>query len=48
MKLVGIRSGRRVEVAVQLGDRVTPVAEVGEFYADLDSSLEQARKVTDG
>lgn len=48
MKLVGIRTGRRVDVAVQLGDRVTPIAEVGEFYADLESSLEQARKVTDG
>jgi len=48
VKLVGIRTGRRVDVAVQLGDRVTPIAEVGDFYADLDASLEQAGKVTDG
>ena len=48
MKLIGIRTGRRVEVAVQIGDRVTPIAEVGDFYADLDASLEQAGKVTDG
>jgi len=48
VKLVGIRTGRTVEVAVQLGDRVTPVAEVGEFYADLDRWLEMAGKVTDG
>jgi 2-keto-4-pentenoate hydratase/2-oxohepta-3-ene-1,7-dioic acid hydratase in catechol pathway len=37
-----------VSVAVQLGDRVTPVAEVGEFYADLPHWLDVARKVTDG
>lgn len=48
MKLVGIRVGRRVGVAVQIGDRVTPVSEVGEFYADLAASLEQAREVTSG
>jgi 2-keto-4-pentenoate hydratase/2-oxohepta-3-ene-1,7-dioic acid hydratase in catechol pathway len=48
VKLVGIRTGRTVEVAVQLGDRVTPVAEVGEFYADLDRWLEVAGKVTEG
>ena len=48
MKLVGIRTGRTVEVAVQLGDRVTPVAEVGEFYADLPRWLDTAGKVTEG
>jgi 2-keto-4-pentenoate hydratase/2-oxohepta-3-ene-1,7-dioic acid hydratase in catechol pathway len=48
VKLVGLRTGRRVDVAVQLGDRVTPVAEVGEFYADLPHHLAVAREVTDG
>jgi 2-keto-4-pentenoate hydratase/2-oxohepta-3-ene-1,7-dioic acid hydratase in catechol pathway len=48
VKLVGIRTGRTVEVAVQLGERVTPVAEVGQFYADLPHWLDVARKVTDG
>ena len=43
MKLVGIRRGRQVEVAVQLGDRVTPIAEVGDFYAELDHWLPRAR-----
>ena len=48
MKLVGVRTGRTVEVAVQVGDRITPVAEVGEFYADLPHWLDVARKVTVG
>jgi 2,4-diketo-3-deoxy-L-fuconate hydrolase len=48
VKLVGIRTGRQVEVAVQIGDRVTPIAEVSEFYADLDASLALARKVPTG
>jgi 2-keto-4-pentenoate hydratase/2-oxohepta-3-ene-1,7-dioic acid hydratase in catechol pathway len=48
VKLVGIRTGRRVEVAVQIDDRVTPIAEVSDFYADLEASLEVARKVTAG
>lgn len=48
MKLVGVRSGRRVDVAVQVGDRVTPVAEVGEFYADLDGWLPKARLIETG
>lgn len=48
MKLVGIRTGRRVEVAVALGDRVTPLAEVSDFYADLEASLELARTTTTG
>ena len=48
MKLVGIRSGRKVEVAVVLGDRVTSLAEVGEFYADLPHWLAQARKTDTG
>jgi 2-keto-4-pentenoate hydratase/2-oxohepta-3-ene-1,7-dioic acid hydratase in catechol pathway len=48
VKLVGIRTGRRVEVAVQIDDRVTPIAEVSDFYADLEASLELARKVTTG
>ena len=33
MRLVGIRTGRRVDVAVQVGDRVTAVAEVTDFDA---------------
>jgi len=48
VKLVGIRSGRKVEVAVVLGDRVTSLAEVGEFYADLPHWLAQARKTDTG
>jgi 2-keto-4-pentenoate hydratase/2-oxohepta-3-ene-1,7-dioic acid hydratase in catechol pathway len=48
MRLVGIRRGRTIEVAVQVGDRVTPVAEVGDFYADLPHWLDVAGKVTDG
>jgi 2,4-didehydro-3-deoxy-L-rhamnonate hydrolase len=46
--LVGIRTGRRVDVAVQLGDRVTPLAEVTDFYADLDTWLATARTVAAG
>ncbi|GHF53518.1 2-keto-4-pentenoate hydratase/2-oxohepta-3-ene-1,7-dioic acid hydratase in catechol pathway [Amycolatopsis bartoniae] len=48
MKLVGIRRGRAVEVAVHLGDRVTPVAEATEFYADLGRWLPVAREVREG
>ncbi|MEU6410417.1 fumarylacetoacetate hydrolase family protein [Microbispora sp. NPDC046933] len=48
MKLVGIRDGRRVDVAVQIGDRVTPIAEVGDFYAGLDHWLPQARRTDTG
>ncbi|WP_310742043.1 fumarylacetoacetate hydrolase family protein [Microbispora sp. H13382] len=48
MKLVGIRDGRRVDVAVQIGDRVTPIAEVGDFYADLGRWLPQARRTDTG
>jgi 2-keto-4-pentenoate hydratase/2-oxohepta-3-ene-1,7-dioic acid hydratase in catechol pathway len=48
VRLVGIRSGRRVDVAVQLGDRVTPVAEVTDFYADLEHWLAVAGKVSAG
>ena len=48
MKLVGIRTGRTVEVAVQVGDRARPVAEVGEFYADLDRWLSVAGTVAAG
>jgi len=48
VRLVGLRTGRRVDVGVQLGDRVTPVAEVGEFWADLPHWLGVAGKVTDG
>lgn len=48
MRLVGIREGRRVDVAVQIGDRVTPIAEVGDFYADLDHWLPEARRTDTG
>ncbi|MEN3539590.1 fumarylacetoacetate hydrolase family protein [Microbispora sp. ZYX-F-249] len=48
MKLVGIRDGRRVDVAVRIGDRVTPIAEVGDFYADLGRWLPQARRTDVG
>jgi 2,4-didehydro-3-deoxy-L-rhamnonate hydrolase len=48
MRVVGIREGRTISVAVQVGERVTPVAEVGDFYADLPHWLGVAGKVTDG
>jgi 2-keto-4-pentenoate hydratase/2-oxohepta-3-ene-1,7-dioic acid hydratase in catechol pathway len=48
VELVGIREARTVTVAVQVGERATPVAEVGEFYADLPHWLDVAGKVTDG
>ncbi|MBB3731709.1 fumarylacetoacetate hydrolase family protein [Nonomuraea dietziae] len=48
MKLVGIRTGRRVDVAVQIGDAVTVIAEVGHFYADLERWLAVARQATAG
>jgi 2,4-didehydro-3-deoxy-L-rhamnonate hydrolase len=48
VRLVGISTGRRVDVAVQREDRVTPVAEVGDFYADLDTWLPTARAVAGG
>jgi 2,4-diketo-3-deoxy-L-fuconate hydrolase len=48
VRLVGIRTGRRVDVAVQLGDRVTPVAEVTDFYADLEHWLAVAGTVSAG
>ena len=48
MKLVGIRRGREVEVAVQTGERVTAVAPVEEFYADLGRWLPIAREVREG
>jgi 2,4-diketo-3-deoxy-L-fuconate hydrolase len=48
VRLVGIRTGRHVDVAVQLADGVTPVAEVGDFYADLDAWLPTARAVATG
>ena len=48
MRLVGIREARTVSVAVQIGERVTPVVEVGDFYADLPHWLDVAGKVTEG
>lgn len=48
MKFIGIRNGRRVDVAVQIDDRATVVAEAGEFYADLEYWLPIARSITEG
>lgn len=48
MKIIGIARGRENLVAVQIGDRVTPIAEVVEFYADLPKYQALARAVTDG
>jgi 2,4-didehydro-3-deoxy-L-rhamnonate hydrolase len=48
VRLVGVGSGRRVDVAVQLDDRVTPIAEVGDFYADLEHWIPMARRATVG
>jgi 2,4-didehydro-3-deoxy-L-rhamnonate hydrolase len=46
VKLVGMRTGRRVDVAVQFGDSLTAIAEVSDFYADLPHYLEVARKIS--
>ncbi len=48
MRLVGIRDGRDVLVAVVLGDRLTPVAQVDDFYADLATWRPAAAAVTVG
>jgi 2-keto-4-pentenoate hydratase/2-oxohepta-3-ene-1,7-dioic acid hydratase in catechol pathway len=48
VRLVGIREARTVTVAVQVGERITPVAEVGAFYADLPHWLDVAGTVTAG
>lgn len=48
MRLVGVRDGRDTLVAVALGDRMTPVAEVRDFYADLPTWRAAAAAVTTG
>ena len=49
MKLIGIRDGRTVTVARLFeDDTVAPVAEVVDFYADLDVSLAAAGALTRG
>ena len=49
MKLIGIRDGRTVTVARLFEDgTVAPVAEVVDFYADLDVSLAAAGALTGG
>lgn len=48
MKLVGFRDGRDTVIAVAVGDRITPIAEVGDFYADLTKWMATASTVTTG
>ncbi|HEY5878034.1 MAG TPA: fumarylacetoacetate hydrolase family protein [Nakamurella sp.] len=49
MKFVGMRDGRAVTVARLFEDgSVAPVAEVGDFYADLDAALAAAAALTAG
>jgi 2-keto-4-pentenoate hydratase/2-oxohepta-3-ene-1,7-dioic acid hydratase in catechol pathway len=49
MRFVGFRDGRRVRVGVLTGgDRVAPLAEVGEFYEDLPRWSARARELVDG
>ena len=49
MKLIGIRDGRTVTVARLFEDgTVAPVAEVADFYADVDASLAAARALSGG
>ncbi|MFI6512523.1 fumarylacetoacetate hydrolase family protein [Streptosporangium sp. NPDC050855] len=48
MRFVGFRDGRRVRVGVLTGgDRVAPLAEVGEFYEDLPGWSARARELAD-
>jgi 2-keto-4-pentenoate hydratase/2-oxohepta-3-ene-1,7-dioic acid hydratase in catechol pathway len=46
MRLVGLRDGRETLVAVVVGEALTPLAEVREFYADLPRWTAAARAVT--
>lgn len=48
MRLVGVRQGRRVSIAVQIGQAVTVVADVDDFYADLPRYLGEAGRLTAG
>lgn len=49
MRLIGVREGRTVTVARLFEDRtVAPVAEVGDFYADLSASAAAARALDRG
>ena len=49
MQFIGYRDGRRVLVGVRIGaDRAAPVAEVSDFYADLEYWTQQARGITQG
>ncbi|GAA2892625.1 fumarylacetoacetate hydrolase family protein [Pseudonocardia halophobica] len=48
MRLVGLRDGRDVLVSRVLGDRLTPVAQVDDFYADVLKWRAAAAAVTAG
>lgn len=48
MRFVGVRNGRGVDVAVVIDDRVTRIADVQDFYEDVDRSVETARAVSSG
>lgn len=48
MRLVGVRQGRRVSIAVQIGQAVTVIADADDFYADLPRCLGEAGRVTAG
>jgi 2-keto-4-pentenoate hydratase/2-oxohepta-3-ene-1,7-dioic acid hydratase in catechol pathway len=46
MRLVGVRQGRRVSIAVLIAQAVTVIADVDDFYADLPRYLGEAGRVT--
>lgn len=48
MKLVGLREGRETVVGVVVGERVTPLAEVRDFYQELSKWVARAATVTSG
>lgn len=48
MRLIGVRDGQDTLVAVVVGDRLTPVAEVRDFYADVAKWRAAAAAVTTG
>ncbi|MFC6066442.1 fumarylacetoacetate hydrolase family protein [Streptomyces ochraceiscleroticus] len=48
MKLIGLREGRDTVVGVLVGDRVTPLTEVRDFYGDLSKWIARAGEVASG
>lgn len=49
MQFIGYRDGQRILIGVRVGaERVAPVAEISDFYADLNRWTQQAEHITDG